>query len=576
MADLTIEEYMEKYPYLKKMSESTIFTTSDDIKKLRAAESIKIDDMEMSTEYLKRILQDEQYYKYALQFFTNKTRAFWVCYIIGGDTGGTISYKKTQIMKGIEQLISSGEIVLQPEEQERYENLRKSISFEKFQEQNKDNHYSIHVDGDKYLIPAEQMISFMQLPEEEFNRICSSSEIKNIYGIPKEHFIYASYKFFEENKVMEEFMMPKVAVDRLSDIESFQKIDLQAINTYLETTDSMFRKATLNPDLEEKILSGMPEDATELEKAIYIYIKMCKLLTYDDEYYAANQKGKVALKHKDISYISSISPQNNKVVCFEFNLIYSILLDRLGIKFRSDYKNMAEESYGDSHANLEFRSGKYLIIADSVISILEGDMMKAKLNQPLTGLQCMNRNTDTQLEFMSKASKMYKLIIEQEKQSGANVSARGVQTFEDIMSEYASVTTNLKEIGFDEKLLILIEKVNATRMVGIDSLSYALQLRKILFNQEERQNNLGISIIRNNEFLNSNGSIMGSAIFSLNKEGFEEAEDKNVYYYFQPNHELVPISKEELQEKFNDELFEYIEKDDPRIPGIIEVGENVK
>lgn len=576
METLTIEESMEKYPYLKRMSEYTIFTTSDDIKNLKNGEKVQIEDVEISTEYLKRILQDEKYYNYAYQFFTNKTPFFGVCYIIGGDTSGTISYKKSQIMKGIEKLISDEKIQLQSVEQERYENLKESISFEKFLEQNKENNYSILIDGNQYSISASKLISFMQLSEEVFHQICSNPDIQTIYVFSKEHFIYASYQFFKRNKVFEEFMIPSEIEDRFSDIQSFQTIDLQAINTYLETEDTKFKEVTLNPELEKEILSGMPEDATELEKAIYIYIKMCKLLTYDEEYYAVNQKGKATLKHKDIQYISSINLQNNKVVCFEFNLIYSILLDQLGIKFRSDYKNMAEESYGGAHANLEFRSGKYLVIADSVTSILGGDMTNAKLNQPLIGLQCMNRNTNTQLEFKNAVSKMYELIIQQENSFSEKPNVRRTQTFEEIMDEYRSVTTNLNEVGFDEKLSILIEKVNATSMVGIDSLSYILQLRKILFNEEERQNHLGLTIIRNNEAFASNGSIMASAIFTLNQTGFKGNEEQNLYYYFEPNQELVLISKEELQKKFNDGLFEYIEKEDPRIPGIMEVGGNVK
>lgn len=576
METLTIEESMEKYPYLKRMSEYTIFTTSDDIKNLKNGEKVQIEDIEISTEYLKRILQDEEYYNYAYHFFTNKAPSFSVCYIIGGDTSGSISYKKSQIMKGIEKLISDGKIQLQSVEQERYENLKESISFEKFLEQNKKNNYSILIDGNQYSIAAFQLISFMQLSEEVFHQICSNPDIQMIYNIPKEHFIYASYQFFKKNKVFEEFMIPSEIENRFSDIQSFQTIDLQAINAYLETEDTKFKEATLNPELEREILSGMPEDATELEKAIYIYIKMCKLLTYDEEYYAVNQKGKATLKHKDIQYISSINLQNNKVVCFEFNLIYSILLDQLGIKFRSDYKNMAEEFYGEAHANLEFRSGKYLVIADSVTSILGGDMTNAKLNQPLIGLQCMNRNTNTQLEFRNAVSKMYELIIQQENNFSEKPNVRCVQTFEEIMDEYQSVTTNLNEVGFDEKLSILIEKVNATQMVGIDSLSYVLQLRKVLFNEEERQNHLGLTIIRNNEVFASNDSIMASAIFTLNQTGFKENEEQNLYYYFEPNQELVLISKEELQKKFNDGLFEYIEKEDPRIPGIMEVGGNVK
>ena len=68
---------------------------------------------------------------------------------------------------------------------------------------------------------------------------------------------------------------------------------------------------------------------------------MCKLLTYDDEYFAVNQKGPATEKHKDVNYVSNINLTNNRVVCFEFNLIYSKLLDELGINFKADYQNLS-------------------------------------------------------------------------------------------------------------------------------------------------------------------------------------------------------------------------------------------
>jgi len=65
---------------------------------------------------------------------------------------------------------------------------------------------------------------------------------------------------------------------------------------------------------------------------------------------------------------------------------------------------------------------------------------------------------------------------------------------------------------------------------------------------------------------------MASAIFTLNDQSFEENPEQNVYFYYNPNHELVSITKEELQTKFDDGKLDYVEKDDPRIPGINESG----
>ena len=572
MEELTVEQLMEKYPYLRKSAEFTLFTTREDVEQLRNSEKVKVNSENVSIEFLKRILNNDFYFEYASRYFNGDIDNFAVSYIIGGDTGGLIYYKKSTIIKALEQLISSGQIVLQPDEQQKFDSLKNSISFEKFLEKHKGNNYNIDIDGNKYSIPTEQLISLMQLPNEQFDNLCSSIDIKEINGIPKEYFIYASFKFFKENNAFEEYLMPDVVANRYRDIGSLQKIDLQAINKHLTTTDTKYQNIKIDSSLEHEIISGIPENTTDLEKAIYIYIKMCKLLTYDEEYYAVNQKGVATEKHKSTDYISSVTLENNKVVCFEFNLIYSKLLNQLGIHFSSNYKNMVGEAYGAGHANLEFRADKFLVSADSVTSILQGDIMQAKLNQPLVGLKCINKNQQTQQEFKQALTKMYQLVAQQEKSLSESKQVEHIQTLDELLEEYSHMTNNIQDISLNERLSILVSKVNSTRMIGIDSLSYVLQLRKILFTEEQRKNNIGVTIVRNNEPFEEGKVAMASAIFTLNSQSFEENPEFNVYYYFNPNHVLVPITKEELQTGFNDGKLEYVEKGDPRIPGIIENG----
>lgn len=572
MEELTVEQLMEKYPYLRKSAEFTLFTTREDVEQLRNSEKVKVNSENVSIEFLKRILNNDFYFEYASRYFNGDIDNFAVSYIIGGDIGGLIYYKKSTIIKALEQLISSGQIVLQPDEQQKFDSLKNSISFEKFLEKHKGNNYNIDIDGNKYSIPTEQLISLMQLPNEQFDNLCSSIDIKEINGIPKEYFIYASFKFFKENNAFEEYLMPDVVANRYRDIGSLQKIDLQAINKHLTTTDTKYQNIKIDSSLEHEIISGIPENTTDLEKAIYIYIKMCKLLTYDEEYYAVNQKGVATEKHKSTDYISSVTLENNKVVCFEFNLIYSKLLNQLGIHFSSNYKNMVGEAYGAGHANLEFRADKFLVSADSVTSILQGDIMQAKLNQPLVGLKCINKNQQTQQEFKQALTKMYQLVAQQEKSLSESKQVEHIQTLDELLEEYSHMTNNIQDISLNERLSILVSKVNSTGMIGIDSLSYVLQLRKILFTEEQRKNNIGVTIVRNNEPFEEGKVAMASAIFTLNSQSFEENPEFNVYYYFNPNHVLVPITKEELQTGFNDGKLEYVEKGDPRIPGIIENG----
>lgn len=469
--------------------------------------------------------------------------------------------------------MSSRQIILNQVEQERLNRLRNSISFKIFLEELKEDNYNIYIDGTEYSIPVEQIISFMQLPNDQFDNLCSNVEIQEINGVRREYFIYAAFNFFRENKILEEYLLPDIIIDHYNDINSLQKIDLQAINKHLETTDTLYQNVQIDNALENKILSLLPADTTLLEKTIYIYIKMCKLLTYDDEYYAVNQKGYATLKHKDTNHVSAVTPENNKVVCYEFNLIYTKLLDKLGIHFSSNYKSMLNEKYGSAHVSLDFRVGKFLVMADSVTSILLGDIMQAKLNQPLIGIKCINRNLQTQQEFKESLSRMYQLIASQEKNLTKSSQVEHTQTLDELLDEYSKSTNNIQEISLNERLAILIDKVNSTEIVGIDSLSYVIQLEKILFTPEQIGKNIAFTIVRNNIPIDDSKIAMASAIFTLNEQGFQEKPDKNIYYYFNPNSKLISITKEELQNRFNDKVFEYILEKDPRIPGIKENGE---
>ena len=61
---------------------------------------------------------------------------------------------------------------------------------------------------------------------------------------------------------------------------------------------------------------------------------------------------------------------------------------------------------------------------------------------------------------------------------------------------------------------------------------------------------------------------MASLIISLNKDGFNCNKDENVYFYYNPNEELLSINLDDLESRFNAGAFYYIESSDKKIPGI--------
>ena len=567
MEKLTIEKQLKKYPYLQRMADYTLFTTKDEIDYIKDSKTIMVGDIEVYIEFLKRILDDDNYFEYASRYFYDATDRFIVAAIINGDMGSNVRYDKTTIINGIKELINTNQISLNSEEKERFEKLRSYISYDKFLEKYKNFTYKVLIDVVSYSIPFENMMNLLRLSDDKFNEICKDENIKEINGIPKEYLIYAMCKFLRESNAVDNYELPENFIKRHVSLYSMQIIDLEAINKFVYTTDVKYKEIKIDSDLENTIMDGFPYDASELEMAIYIYIKMCKVLTYDEEYYAVNQMGVATEKHRNTSHIASITPVNNQVVCFEFNIIYAKFLNMLGINFASNYKYSVGEAYGDGHANLDFRCGKFLVNADSVTSILQGDIANAKINQPLVGINCLNKNLKTMGEFVDAYQKMYMLVASQEKNKCGDDILKN-ESLDELLDEYTNKTNNIKEVSLDEKLSILIDKVNKKGMVGIDSLSYALHLRKILFNEEERKNNVKIIIIRNNEPFDKDKLAMPSVIVALNKEGFKNNSNETVYFYYNPNKELIAVTSEDLQSRFNSGTFEYIANDDPKIPGI--------
>lgn len=334
MASLNIEQLLEEYPYLKDIANYTLFVSKQEFESIINSTQVRAGSGFIPKDFLIKVLTDDSYYNYAIRFFRDEINCFAVSYITNGDTGSTLSYNKVNVVNGLNYLIKSLGLSFSNEQMDRFHLLEDICSFENFLKQNGDKVFTINIDGEEYKIPIRQMIDLMQMSDEEFDEICSNDAITEINGIKKAYFVYAAYTYFNANRIIYKYITPEIIGKRIQSIKSLQKIDIQAINKHLVNTDIKHLTVKLDEQLRQALISDMPNDLTDLEKAVYIYIKMCKVLTYDDEYYALNQKGLASAKHRFVEHVSEINLQNNRVVCYEFNIIYAKLLSELGIKFK--------------------------------------------------------------------------------------------------------------------------------------------------------------------------------------------------------------------------------------------------
>ncbi len=571
MYDERLNKIIEENPSLEWLNEveknNGIVVISPNVEKYENdSNQLKMKYSSISRQLIVDIFTHDDSFNKLKKLYENNLYSIQILFIgEKGEYKDQYNLTKFEIVDALKQ-INPQEI---PSVSDRYYQVMDYVSYEKYKERTKDNIYEITIDGKNYQIPVKLIYQFLDLDNESINKIIETNKpFTNM--MPLSHFLYALNKYFKDKKILENYLVEERLKERLKKIMSSEKVDVQMLNEYLNTDDSLLEQVKVNNDLQNLIFSGIPPEFNDLEKAIYIYIKMCKILTYDDEYYAVNQKGPLANKHKIIDNIFNVSKDNNKIVCYEFDAIYSYFLHKLGINYKhfvlSDGKDDEFDddiyNYSDGHTFLKFRYDKYLINADSTTSILQGDLIQAKLNQSLKGLRCENINEESRKEFNMVMHKVYKYIADREPKITQN-DIENIESFEEIVMQFVSKTDKLEQIDFREKLDILIQKINSTKMIGIDAYSYLLQLKKILFTPQELEDNIKISIIRNSNEYSANAlSVISTRLPNENGEMIINR------YMYKPGEQLVPISTEELQANFDNNTMGYIYDDDPKIPGV--------
>ena len=196
----------------------------------------------------------------------------------------------------------------------------------KYLQEHGEDIYHITIEGKEYQIKVKYLINFITIDNKFYEFFYNGHSPQ----IPLEYFKYAVLMFFQEKNADLDLENNEMIQQRLKQIENDE--ELQLINKYNKPNDPNLSKIRVNPKLREAILKDMPNyHGLKLLEAIYIYVKLCKLLTYDDEFFATNQKGESAKVHEEIARISQITPENNKVVCYEFASIYEAMLNEFGI-----------------------------------------------------------------------------------------------------------------------------------------------------------------------------------------------------------------------------------------------------
>ena len=394
--------------------------------------------------------------------------------------------------------------------------------------------YNIEIEEQMYSIPVKVILEYITAKENDYLFLSFIPPISDISFI---HFRYAVLKYFDENLSDQSSLFGDTVVSRLDEIRNDYAI--KNVGTVYKNNDPNLKLIKVHPSLKDKILDGMPTHYDDLFKALYIYIKMCKILTYDEKFFVYNQQGDAASYHEDISHIESITPENNEVVCYEFAAIFEALLKEQNISCEIVKGSGNLDAYGDGHAYVKFKYYGSIIKADSTTDIFLGDIFRAKLNLNLCGFRVSEGNC----QIYNCIQMVYDDINENKKNTD----------YAKALKEYKSMLTEKQVVSAKDKIDSFVDIINSTGLKGID---FIANMKYLASNFFENMYNICVMSFSTIRYNSENGATPLIVFVTF------EGDMGYQYYTCLPNQKLVRTSAEELQSKFELQELSYIRESD--------------
>lgn len=503
------------------------------------------------TTKLVKLLTNENYLLNLLEFFKTNSSNVEICCIKNGKVETVQSYPKIVFIKIINELNEKNELTGVRNLDEILKFINTSVGLDKLKKVNQI--YSCEMDGKTFAVSVQQIVDLIV----NFKKLNFNSEF-NVFNMNKNQFAYFIKNFSKEYSILTNYNLPENVAKFIKDIEQDAIINTSHINRINETIDPYIKQVELNPNLVDAVLRNMPKEYSQVEKAIYVYIKLCQILTYDEQFYAVGQKGEIAKRHENINRLVTITPENPSMVCYEFTEIQGKILNMLNINYEL-FETGDVNTYGGAHANITFKAGEFIVDADSVTSILGGDLLRAKTNKPIVGLECLNTNVNTKKEFNEILKKVHNDIINE----NCNPYLNNDESFNKWKEMFNSLVAEEINIKVEDKFNILNNILKNNKLPYLDKLSHAFNLSKALFKNEINYQKLKISIVKNIQ----NEKPLPIIVFSLKRD--KNNKTKFIYKILDGDGIIKDISQDEVTRNFATQQFDYIQCESKHfVPGL--------
>lgn len=218
----------------------------------------------------------------------------------------------------------------------------------------------------------------------------------------------------------------------------------------------------VNEELERYIYEDIPDNLKDEEKAIWIYIKLCKALMYDDTYFYG-EKGK--RKDIDIEFLESIKP-GSEVLCYDFARIYAKLINSIPNKTISaniigdDKHFLVSLISNEIYANID--ATRFGLRAKNV-----NDLIRTKMSLPISGFNILySINKDYEDKIRTICSNIY-----QDKDEDEITLQKYCKMLEVIrQDEIISQDPNKNKDDWIKRVEVLVNELKGRKIVGTEAL----------------------------------------------------------------------------------------------------------
>lgn len=440
------------------------------------------------------LLSDEGMYKYVQTNLINSNGSIVrIDYIIDAETIISIKITASELLEAFNKMFELDELT--QKEKMRKALIENSLKIYSFTSTYRNRIHSIYVDGKKVDIITDVFIALLSMNEETYNAFLSSEEF---FGYKKEVVVYGLIDFIERERILSKYAFDDNIINRINSLKSYNKVDYESINQNRKTNDenvNILDTFSLNSELVNELIKYVDPKYSKLEKAVYYYIRLCELLTYNKEYFILNNS------NVDLEEVSS---KNNEVTSIDFLLIYAKLLKDLGIYFTLEQTlvNGSEEGLGQ----ITFKDGEYLVAVDSVANINTSDLINVKINGNIMNLYSINTNDVTRNKFKEMVERIYKNIIKQKEDRNK--------------FEYAMATYETKFRTYDlstkDRLYMFLKTIARPELKGIDLFGY---VKRVFDNILGNNKKIGLTLLVNPSKSNEEFNLTPIMVVSLLSHG---------------------------------------------------------